>query len=325
MEYCVAIRTLGKAGEKFQRELDSIKSQTIPPKKVFVYIPESYPIPSETAEIEDYIITSKGMVRQRVNDYSEIDTPLCLFLDDDVYLPPDAAETMIEVMRQSNADCVAADTFKNQDLPFFNKLLAFITSWAIPMRSEKWAFKVGNACSFYYNSNPTRNYYLSQSAAGPCSLWTIKAFKNIHLEDELWMDKWGFAYGDDFVTFQKLVRNGLKLVVLYNSGIEHLDAKTSSNLYLQDSQRFYTRSLMRWLVWKRVQFDPCDLSIIDRTISLLFMTLKIIWDAFLALGMSIMRLSFSPIYMYIKGIIKGISFSTSDEFKSLPSFIISKR
>ena len=35
-EYCVAIRTLGKAGDKYQALLDSLKAQTIQPKKILV-------------------------------------------------------------------------------------------------------------------------------------------------------------------------------------------------------------------------------------------------------------------------------------------------
>ena len=34
-KYCVAIRTLGLAGEKFQQELNSLINQTIPPYKIF--------------------------------------------------------------------------------------------------------------------------------------------------------------------------------------------------------------------------------------------------------------------------------------------------
>ena len=76
MEYCVAIRTLGSAGEKFQKELDSIISQTIKPQGIFVYIPEGYPIPKETVGIEQYIRCRKGMVAQRALPYNEITTPL---------------------------------------------------------------------------------------------------------------------------------------------------------------------------------------------------------------------------------------------------------
>lgn len=65
-QYCVAIRTLGTAGEKYRQTLLSLQQQTIPPNKILVYIAQGYPIPQETIGIEEYIYCPKGMVAQRV-------------------------------------------------------------------------------------------------------------------------------------------------------------------------------------------------------------------------------------------------------------------
>ena len=65
MEYTVVIRTLGKAGGKYQKMLDSLKSQTMPPKEIIVYIAEGYDIPKETIGVERYVYVKKGMVAQR--------------------------------------------------------------------------------------------------------------------------------------------------------------------------------------------------------------------------------------------------------------------
>lgn len=43
--YSVAIRTLGKAGDMFSRLIYSLKSQTIPPSGIYVYIAEGYELP----------------------------------------------------------------------------------------------------------------------------------------------------------------------------------------------------------------------------------------------------------------------------------------
>ena len=45
MTYSIAIRTLGTAGEKFRQELESIRTQTLQPDRVLVYIAEGYPRP----------------------------------------------------------------------------------------------------------------------------------------------------------------------------------------------------------------------------------------------------------------------------------------
>ena len=75
MEYCVAIRTLGRAGQKYQDELNSLLAQTIKPKSIYVYLPESFPLPKETVGIEKIVRCRKGMVAQRIPDYYDIDTP----------------------------------------------------------------------------------------------------------------------------------------------------------------------------------------------------------------------------------------------------------
>ena len=62
-EYCVAIRTLGTAGEKYQQLLDSIQTQTFSPRKILVYIPYGYPTPKETIGIEQIIRCEKAINR----------------------------------------------------------------------------------------------------------------------------------------------------------------------------------------------------------------------------------------------------------------------
>ena len=59
-EYCAAIRTLGTAGDKYLQTLKSLQSQTIPPKKILVYIAEGYDLPKETIGIA--IITDASAV-----------------------------------------------------------------------------------------------------------------------------------------------------------------------------------------------------------------------------------------------------------------------
>ena len=94
MEYTAVIRTLGKAGEKYQTLLDSLVSQTILPKEIIVYIAEGYPFPKETCGKEKYVYVPKGMVAQRALRYEEVQTEYILFLDDDMYLPPSLAEDL---------------------------------------------------------------------------------------------------------------------------------------------------------------------------------------------------------------------------------------
>ena len=110
-EYSVVIRTLGKSGAMFQKTLASVASQTIPPSRIVVYLAEGYTKPNETLGIEDYVITPKGMVAQRALPYNEVDTEYILFLDDDVYLPPEAVSRLYNELTQNN---ISLYFFKSQ-------------------------------------------------------------------------------------------------------------------------------------------------------------------------------------------------------------------
>lgn len=321
-DYCVAIRTLGTAGVKFQQELNSLLKQTIKPKRILVYIAEGYPLPKETIGIEQYIRCPKGMVAQRALPFVEVDTPLCFFIDDDVFLAPDSAEKMIRCLDEMDGDCIAADTFKNQDMSIMSKIAAIITSWAVPRLNDNWAFKIGYTGTFSYNAHPQKDAYLSQNAAGPCSLWKMDSFRKIHFEDEKWMDKNGFAYGDELLYFHKLYRNGGKLLVHYNSGVVHLDAQSARSNYKSNFHRFHVRSFKWFCIWWRTQYDANDIHIFRKFFASFLFIFRCIWEFVLHSSYSLLHLSFKPLIYWIKGIKDGWFYVHSFEYKSIPNFIV---
>lgn len=227
MEYTVVIRTLGKAGEKYQRELDSLCSQTIPPKEIIVYIAEGYPIPKETCGRERYVYVKKGMVAQRALRYDEVKTEYILFLDDDVYLPPDGVEKLFGAIAEHKVDVVSPNTFENHKMGRKVMLLNKILGKIKPFQSEQWAYKVLLSGGFAFNSNPTKDFYLSETNAGPCFLCKKTDFLKSCFEEELWLDETPYALPEDQVMFYKMHLAGLRIGTLFNSGILHLDAGTS--------------------------------------------------------------------------------------------------
>lgn len=72
--YSVAIRTLGKAGDKYLATLQSCAAQTHKPEKILVYLAEGFEKPKETIGIEQVIYTKKGMIAQRAVNYDEINS-----------------------------------------------------------------------------------------------------------------------------------------------------------------------------------------------------------------------------------------------------------
>lgn len=225
MRYTAVIRTLGTAGEKYQRELDSLMSQTIPPEEIIVYIAEGYPIPKETCGRERYVYVKKGMVAQRALPYDEVKTEWMLMLDDDIYLYPRAIESLFKVVLEHGADVVGTDIYPNANRPLKSEVMMTISGRMRARRGDKkWGYKVMRTGGYSYNKSPGKGALLSQTNAGGCFICRKKDFVSIGFNEELWLDKMPYALGDDQVMFYKMYLNGLKLMTLYNEVCQHLDA-----------------------------------------------------------------------------------------------------
>ena len=316
MGYSVAIRTLGTSGDKFVRELRSIYNQTILPDKVVVYIAEGYSRPSVQIGNEEYVWVKKGMVSQRALEYKEIESDVILMLDDDVELALNSAERMLLSMEKNGADCVASDTFKNQEMTLREKLLAFLSNWVYARRDDGWAFKQNRDGSFSFNGNPQNPFCWTETFAGPC--WMVKksVLRAVHLEDELWLDRMGFSYGDDAVESYKFFLNGYKCGVLYGSGVKNLDAKTSSGAYHEGERKFYTRAYGMLATWWRMIFTSRD----KRWLSAMMFGLKTWWQFNLHVLLGVVKFNLKIPYNYIKGLKEGWDFVHSDEYKAIPLF-----
>ena len=319
--YCVAIRTLGLSGDKFVKELNSIFKQTILPEKVIIYIAEGYTKPSIQIGFEQYISVKKGMVAQRALEYNEINTDFVLLLDDDVYLPDNCVETLFTQLENSNGDCIAADVFHPQKSTFKQMLYDYLASLSFPRKDDDWAFKVLNNASFSYNGNPHNGVYLSQSAAGPISLWKLSALKGIHYQDELWLDNMGFSFGDDQLMFQKLYKNGYRLLVSYNSGAVHMDAKSASSKFQESEGHLYIRAKGMYMLWRRSCYDLSNNTVLDKIIIFSSYFLKQIHLLIIHIGYSLLRRNIRIIGEFIKGNIDGYK-EARKTFCNIPNFIV---
>lgn len=322
MRYSIAIRTLGNSGEKFVRELESIKQQTLQPEKVIVYIAEGYQRPDYTIGEEKYVWVKKGMVAQRALRYDEIDSPLILLLDDDVELAPNCAEVLIKTLESHNMDCIAAETYQDHLLPFHRKLYVAFTNLVFPHWSNKWAFKIHSNGSFSYNVHITKDFYFSQSAAGPAALWRKEVFQKLHIDDELWLDHFGFAYGDDGLTFNKIYRNGYRLGVLYNSGVENLDGRSSSGAFQKDPTKFHTRSMASLLIWHRTCYNLKGLPTYKKIWAAFGFSFKSLWLLVIHLLASLHYRSPKVVANYVMGIYDGLKMINSKEYRQIPNYIL---
>lgn len=254
-EYTAVIRTLGTAGEKYQQLLDSLRAQTIAPQAIIVYIAEGYPLPKETIGTERSVYVKKGMVAQRALPYDEVQTEWMLFLDDDLYLPPNFVEMLYDHIVENDADVISPDIFPNHERSFLGKLMMAISGRMLPHRDDgKWGYKVIRTGGYSYNNHPTKSVYQSQTNAGACFLCRKGDFEKIHFDDELWMDNLSYAQGDDQVMFYKMYLHGLKQMTLYGSGIVHLDAGDNLNPQ-KEKMLLYADLRFKILFWYRFLYS----------------------------------------------------------------------
>lgn len=70
--------------------------------------------------------------------------------------------------------------------------------------------------------------YLTQSGIGICCLYRLEAMKAIHLEQDLWLEKYSYALPDDQVFFYKMNLYGFKVIYTPKYEFIHLDAKSGA-------------------------------------------------------------------------------------------------
>lgn len=318
MEYCVAIRTLGTAGEKYQTLLDSLNRQTIRPKKILVYIPDGYELPKETIGWEEYIRSPKGMITQRSLPFDEIDTEYILFCDDDLWLADDFVEQLYGGLQEHLGDCISPDIYKVQDYSFVSKIKKAIAGYALPRRNDGWAFKIMRNGGYTYNNNPKHDVLPTQSAAFACALIKKSAYQAIHFEDERWMEDYGFALSDDLLFYYKLYTYGFKVLSHFTAGIEHLDGGAGSKALPKDWMR--KNVALSVIVSYRIMYDIKN---------------SCLWDKMMWYGSNIIRhieqYVFSVIKVliskkkfvfleYWKGVTDAYRYIHSDKYKNIPKF-----
>lgn len=316
-QYTAVIRTLGRAGQKYQKLLDSLVGQTIVPNKIVVYIAEGYDIPKETVGIEKYVYVKKGMVAQRALQYEEVDTDYILFLDDDVFFPQDAVESMYHFLVKNNADVISPDVFHNSERSKLGKLMMTVSGRMLARKDDGvWGYKVMRNSGYSYNSNPKSGIYLSQTNAGPCFFCRKKDFLKIHFEEELWMDKLQYPMGEDQVMYYKMYLSGLKQLTWFHSGIIHLDAGTTMVNEEREKKTIYSDFRFKTIFWHRFIYLP-DNSFFSRVWSRICLGYALCFT----LVISLLKFNFEIFNLKLKAIKDAITFINSEEYKKLPLIV----
>ncbi len=313
MEYTAVIRTLGKAGDKYQRLLDSLVVQTILPKEIIVYIAEGYELPKETIGIERYVYVKKGMMAQRALPYTEVGTEYMLCLDDDLELASNTVERMHYLLIENGADVISPDIFPNAERSLGSELMMTLSGRMRARRGDnRWGYKVMRTAGYSYNKSPNGEVLESQSNAGACFLCRKHDFNKIALQQELWIDKIPYALGEDQIMYYKMFWSGMKILTWYNHDIVHLDAGDNRSPKRVQTL-IYCDFWFKTIFWHRFIYLP-ETSLLKKMWSVICIGYVYVFT----LGISLLKGQWNIFKLKKSAISEAKKFLRSEEYQSLP-------
>lgn len=259
-DYAVAIRTLGTAGKKYDKLMDSIRRQTIQPKQVIVVLPEGYAAPAKQLGFEQVVYCRKGMIPQRIEALKYINCKYTLFCDDDVEPDPDFVQKLAEPLETGKYACSGGpllDFFPPQGMKY---VLASLLGGACVMlhgRNRDYV-RILKTGGWSYNHSiriKEHRIYRTESLPWTCFFIDTDVMRKIHFEDEMWAEKFGYAAFEDRVMFYKLLKNGYETCVVSDAHYLHNDAKSSTKeLRLEP---VYAGAFNHYVFWHRYIHSSC--------------------------------------------------------------------
>lgn len=252
-EYSVIIRTIGKAGEKYQNLLNSIAALVPQPKEVIVVLPEGYEEPAEKLGWETFYYSQKGMVAQRMYGVAQCKTPYALILDDDISFGPDFVQKLHEPIALGVAELSSGPLYSFLPEKGIRAAVNTLSGAASPTIFHKDRYvSVLRTAGYSYNRHlrpEKKRFYQSQSLAGTCFYADVSKLRSIGFEKESWVDANGYSAYEDQTMFYKAWLRGIRTVVVADAYYVHQDAKTST----RNNKPIVTRCLIinRIIFWHR--------------------------------------------------------------------------
>ena len=321
--YSVIIRTTGKAHEKYQRLLNSIKNLRPQPQEVIVVLPEGNEYPKEQLGTETYYFCKKGMVIQRMTGIQKCKTRYALICDDDVEFGPDFVEKLYEPLKEGIASFSAAPLYSFLPPKGFNAALCTMMGSAVPtiLHKKNRYVSVLKSTGYSYNRHldtDYKKYYETQSVAWTCFFADIYDLKKLEFEKEIWLDEHQYSALDDQTMFYKAWLMGMKTVVVSDAYYVHLDGKTSTKN--NKPAALYSSTFNRVIFWHRfiylMQKNRLlkDISIISFQYRMTWMK---IWDMFSVLRKKMTKEDYK---IARQGYKDGWEYLHSKEYRLLPDF-----
>lgn len=256
MGYSIAIRTLGRAGEKYRKLLDSIGKSKIQPDKVIVVLPKGARIPKEKLGWEQFVFCEKSMIQQRIEALKYIDSDYTLFLDDDISFDENFVEKLIKPLKDNTYECSTGPLFSFFPASTLGRIAGTLTaSVSVSLFNRDKYVKILRSGGWSYHTFDTsvEKYYPTESFAWTCFMIKTDVMRKLNMQDEKkWLERFGYAAGDDRVMAYKLIKIGYKACVVSNATYAHNDAKTStSEEEMVNTKPTFCMAFMHTVFWQR--------------------------------------------------------------------------
>lgn len=252
MEYSICIRTLGTAGEKYERLIKSINNLNIKPKEVIIVIPRGYKLPDIRVMNQRVVYSDKGMLLQRIIGYEEAKTEYVLLLDDDIEFESNLIEELVTPIIEGRCN-LSFPIYKDLLLDGgIRSLISATTLSSVPNKRDKNNFiKIMLSGGSRYNSNleNSEKYLYSESAPGMCVFGKKDELIKINLRQELWIDNVGYPLREDATLIYKAHLNNNKVIGIQGINITHLDGGTKENN--RNLKAAYANGYNQILFWQR--------------------------------------------------------------------------
>lgn len=320
IDYSVIIRTTGKAGEKYNELLKSIKRLEPQPKEVIVVLPNGYKKPEEQIGTETFCFCPKGMVRQRMEGINICETEYALICDDDVSFDKDFVKKLYKPIRSHHYSFSIGPLYSFLPKKGKQFFICLITGSAMPSIFHRNRYiSVLKGTGYSYNKHLKSDHYAeTQSAAWTCFFANIADLRRLHFDEEFWLDMNGYSALDDQTMFYKAWLMGMKTVVVPDALYKHLDAKTSKR---NNSIAFcYTLTFNRVVFWHRFIYK-IEKGLFGKLAAVICFNYRMFWISVLELILyKRRRITKEELMMIRKGYAEGKRFiKNSKAYKDLPA------
>lgn len=322
--YSVAIRTVGTAGEKYIKLLESIKKQTVKPEKVLIVLPLEAPKPATYLGTEEFVFVKRGMITQRISALKYVKSDYILFCDDDVEFSEDFVETLFVSSKEANMDCVAGpllEFFPPRKIKYY--FASLLGSVCVMVKDKKNQYvRLLKTGGWSYNWDIDVNshkIYNTDSFPWTCFFIKRDVLENISFCDELWAEQFGYAAYDDQIFAAKLKINGYRSGIVSDAIYTHNDGKTSTS---GNMKVVYARAFNKRVYWHRFIYLQSS-TLYKKIGSIICFTytslISLVYDVLLFI---VRRKKWSVISAIIRGYKDAGEYIKGDAYKQLRSPII---